>query len=213
MRRSGVRFSSRAPAKVLVSGPFGALVAPFAPDKANKEPTKLFGGQESLTGEFETCQATETPGRSGCSSAGTRPVGPAPVRPIHRTRRQAERELARLVADRGRNTGRRARGADGGGGTTATVNDAIAAWKDNGWEDRSPKTTLRYESGWANHIEGSIGRQRTATLGTYEVERYFRELKGKQLSEGSVRMIRAVPAPGLSVGSPLERQLAPQPVQ
>jgi integrase len=110
---------------------------------------------------------------------------------FHGTRRQAERELARLVAEQDA-TPQAAPEEPKVWGATTTVNDAIAAWRENGWEDLSPKTTLRYESVWANHINSSIGRHRIATLGTYEVERYFRELKNKQLSEGSVRMIRAV---------------------
>src|SRR3984957_8511777 len=110
---------------------------------------------------------------------------------VHGTRRFAERELARLVAEQ-----------DAGPvaipeapkewGPTATVNDAIAAWRENGWEDLSPKTRGRYESCWEVHIRQSIGRRRIDSLGPYEVERYFRELKAKGLSEGSVRMIRAV---------------------
>ncbi len=37
-------------------------------------------------------------------------------------------------------------------GPTTTVNDAIAAWREHGWEDLSPKTAGRYESWWENHI-------------------------------------------------------------
>jgi hypothetical protein len=37
-------------------------------------------------------------------------------------------------------------------GPTTTVNDAIAAWREHGWEDLSPKTAGRYESCWENHI-------------------------------------------------------------
>ncbi len=42
------------------------------------------------------------------------------------------------------------------------------------------------------NIRNSIGRRRIATLGPYDVEQYFRELKRKGLSEGSVKMIKAV---------------------
>ena len=96
---------------------------------------------------------------------------------FHGTRRQAERELARLVAEQDA-IPEAVPEQPKVWGVTTTVNDAIAAWKENGWDDLSPKTTLRYESVWANHIKDSIGRERIATLGTYDVERYFRELKG-----------------------------------
>lgn len=107
------------------------------------------------------------------------------------TRRQAERELARLVAAQDAAPAAVPE-APAAWGPTTTINDAIVAWKDNGWDDLSPKTASRYESCWANHIRASIGRQRIASLGPYEVEKYFRRLKAKGLSEGSVRMIRAV---------------------
>ena len=110
---------------------------------------------------------------------------------FHGTRRQAERELARLVAEQEAAPAAVPEEPVAWGPTT-TVNDAIAAWRENGWEDLSPKTAGRYESCWENHIRKSIGRQRIASLGPYEVERYFRQLKAKGLSEGSVRMIRAV---------------------
>jgi hypothetical protein len=49
-------------------------------------------------------------------------------------------------------------------GPTTTINDAIAAWRDNGWEDLSPKTAQHYESTWRVHIRNSIGRRRIASL-------------------------------------------------
>lgn len=110
---------------------------------------------------------------------------------VHGTRRHAERELARLVAEQDAQPAAVPEVPREWGPTT-TVNDAIAAWRDNGWEDLSPKTAGRYESVWEVHIRRSIGRRRIATLGPYEVERYFRELKRAGLSEGSVRMVRAV---------------------
>jgi len=110
---------------------------------------------------------------------------------VHGTRRHAERELARMIA------GQEAAPAVVAEepvvwGPTTIINDAIEAWRDNGWDDLSPKTAGRYESCWENHIRSSIGRQRIASIGPYEVEKYFRQLKQKGLSEGSVRMIRAV---------------------
>lgn len=77
-------------------------------------------------------------------------------------------------------------------GSTTTVNDAIAAWRDNGWEDLSPKTVRHYESVWKVHIEGAIGRRRIATLSTYDVERFYRSLKTQGLSQSSVRQVKAV---------------------
>src|SRR5204863_252264 len=77
-------------------------------------------------------------------------------------------------------------------GATTTVNDAIAAWRDNGWDDLSPKTVRHYESLWRVHIEGSIGRRRIASLGTYDVERYYRSLKAQGLSAATVRQVKAV---------------------
>ena len=73
-----------------------------------------------------------------------------------------------------------------------TINDAIAGWKDNGWEDLSPSTVRRYENMWMKHIHSSIGRQRLATLSPYDVEKYFRRLKADGLAEASVRQIRAL---------------------
>ncbi len=61
------------------------------------------------------------------------------------SRRQAERELARLVAEQGARPAPVPEGPVRWGPTT-TVNDAIAAWRDNGWEDLSPKTSRHYES-------------------------------------------------------------------
>lgn len=65
------------------------------------------------------------------------------------------------------------------GAPATTVNKAIQAWKDNGWDDLSPKTVMGYENTWRIHIEKSIGKERIATLGTYEVESYYRRLKAK----------------------------------
>ena len=110
---------------------------------------------------------------------------------FHGTKRQAERELARLVAEQ---DGTPAPALDEPKlwGPTTTVNDAIRAWRDNGWDDLSPKTTRHYESIWRVHIEPSIGRHKIATLGPYEVERYYRTLKAQGLSQATVRQVKAV---------------------
>lgn len=77
-------------------------------------------------------------------------------------------------------------------GRNTTVNQAIAAWQENGWEDLSPTSQRRYETSWNLHVRDEIGRRRIASLTPYEVERYFRTLKARGLSEGSVRHVRAL---------------------
>lgn len=110
---------------------------------------------------------------------------------FHGSRRAAERELARLVVDQHAKPApvpeERMRW-----GPATTVNDAIAAWKDNGWDDLSPKTSRDYEGIWRVHIFATIGRRRIASLGTYDVERYFRSLKAAGLSAASVYQVKAV---------------------
>jgi len=107
------------------------------------------------------------------------------------SRRQAERELARLVAEQD------SRPAvvpeqPANWGPATTVNDAVAAWRDNGWDDLSPKTARHYESIWKVHIAPTIGRRRIAILGTYDVEHYYRSLKADGLSMSTVRQVKAV---------------------
>ena len=107
------------------------------------------------------------------------------------TRRQAERELARLVAEQdSRPAAVPEQPAKWGPATT--VNDAIEAWRDNGWDDLSPKTSRHYESIWRVHIAPTIGRRRIASLATYDVERYYRSLKADGLSMATVRQVKAV---------------------
>jgi integrase len=77
-------------------------------------------------------------------------------------------------------------------GPTTTINMAILAWKENGWQDLSPSTTRRYQSIWTTHIKDSIGRRRINSLGPYDVEVYLRGLKASGLSEASVRQTRAI---------------------
>jgi integrase len=77
-------------------------------------------------------------------------------------------------------------------GDQTTINEAIAGWKENGWEDLSPSTVRRYENMWMKHVYGSIGMERLATLSPYDVEKYFRRLKADGLAEATVRQIRAL---------------------
>ncbi|MGI8750767.1 MAG: tyrosine-type recombinase/integrase [Acidimicrobiales bacterium] len=107
------------------------------------------------------------------------------------SRRAAERELARLVAEQDASPAAVPEEPVRWGVTT-TVNDAIAAWKENGWDDLSPKTVRGYESTWKVHIAPTIGRRRIASLGTYDVERYLRSLKVAGLSAASVYQVKAV---------------------
>ncbi|MGH9016199.1 MAG: tyrosine-type recombinase/integrase [Acidimicrobiales bacterium] len=73
-----------------------------------------------------------------------------------------------------------------------TINEAIAGWKENGWEDLSPSTVRRYENMWKKHVYGSVGMERLATLSPFDVEKYFRRLKADGLAEATVRQIRAL---------------------
>lgn len=110
---------------------------------------------------------------------------------FHGSKRSAERELARLVANQDAQPVSPISPVIRWGSHT-TINDAIEAWKTNGWEDLSPSTTRRYESIIKVHIEPSIGKQRISDLSPYEVETYFRRLKGLGLSRSSVRQTRAI---------------------
>jgi integrase len=110
---------------------------------------------------------------------------------FHGTRRPAERELARLMAEQDAKPAAVPTQARRWNDTT-TVNDAIEAWRDNGWDDLSPKTARHYESIWQVHIKPAIGRRRIASLGTYDVERYYRSLKSAGLSAATVYQVKAV---------------------
>lgn len=117
------------------------------------------------------------------------------VRHLHRrfrgSKRAAERELARLVTEQ-ETEPRSIPESSPQWGPTTTINDAITAWRDNGWADLSPNTAYDYQSAWSLHIEGSIGRRRIASLSPFDVERYFRRLKESGLSQERVRRIRAI---------------------
>ncbi|MHB1783855.1 MAG: tyrosine-type recombinase/integrase [Acidimicrobiales bacterium] len=108
------------------------------------------------------------------------------------SRRAAERELARLVAERDRAPAAVPTEVDTSWGPTTTVNDAIEGWRANGWDDLSPSTIRRYASIWKVHIKDSIGSRQIAKLSPYDVERYLRDLKAEGLSEATVRQVRAV---------------------
>jgi hypothetical protein len=108
------------------------------------------------------------------------------------TRRQAEVALARLVAEIDAQPAEELLDPPSTWASSTTINQAISGWEHNGWADLSPSTVLRYRSIWRTHIEDSIGRRAIVTLSPYEVERYFRALKDRGLSEASVRQTRAL---------------------
>lgn len=108
------------------------------------------------------------------------------------TQRGAEQALARLVVGQADEPALVPSEAAKPFSSITTINDAIAAWRVNGWQDLSPSTTRRYESIWKSHIKQSIGRLAISSLGPYDVELYFRSLKEKGLSEASVRQTRAM---------------------
>jgi integrase len=110
---------------------------------------------------------------------------------FHGTKREAERELTRMVAAQNSAPAPVLEEPREWGPRT-TINDAVAAWRDNGWDDLSPKTARHYESIWRVHIEPSIGRRKIAGLGPYDIERFYRSLKTQGLSQATVRQVKAV---------------------
>ncbi len=107
------------------------------------------------------------------------------------SKRAAERELARLVSEQ-EAAPESALPKTTQWGPDTTINDAIGAWRTNGWDDLSPSTTRRYESIIKVHIAPSIGRTEIAGLSSYDVETFFRQLKRLGLSQSSVRQTRAI---------------------
>lgn len=107
------------------------------------------------------------------------------------SKRQAERELARLVAEQEAKPSPVVE-SELRWSSTTTINDAIEAWKNNGWQDLSLTTARRYDGIWNLQIKNGIGRRRILSLTPYEVETYLRSLKESGLSEASVRQVRAV---------------------
>ncbi len=107
------------------------------------------------------------------------------------TKKEAERELARLSFEleskprKEVETGLR-------WNTKTTFNDAISAWKENGWQDLSPKTVRDYVSLIGLHIKDSIGKNPIATTGVFELESYFRSLADKGLGISGIRQVRAI---------------------
>ncbi|WP_298338220.1 site-specific integrase [Ferrimicrobium sp.] len=97
-------------------------------------------------------------------------------------------------------------------GKRTTFNDAIAAWKANGWDDLSPKTQLSYQQLWDSHIYNRIGERPIATTGIYEVEQYFRELSDHGLGESGIRQVRAILYRACKLAGKWSNGMIPNPV-
>jgi len=107
------------------------------------------------------------------------------------TRRGAERELARLVIAQDDHPAPTPEEPQLWGNST-TVNDAISRWKENGWDDLSPKTSRGYQEIWNRYVANSIGRQRISSLNPYEIERFFRKLKQDGCGPDTVRRVKSL---------------------
>jgi integrase len=108
------------------------------------------------------------------------------------SRRAAEKELARLIVKQDQAPARVPDDAQRQWGPTTTFNDAIAGWRENGWQDLSPTTAQRYESVWHVHIRDTIGCRRIESVGPYDVERFFRKLKADGVGRETIRYSRSV---------------------
>ncbi len=97
-------------------------------------------------------------------------------------------------------------------GDATTVNDALEAWRRNGWQDLSPTTVRHYRELWDGHIRQSIGRRSIASLNPYEVESYFRRLKDAGLGFTTVRHIRALLNRGCRLARKWSANTLPNPI-
>jgi integrase len=123
-------------------------------------------------------------------------------RPIQKSRtvrggkREAKRALDRLAAEyeplRDLPTSDMKLVSAPGWGADMTINQAIRAWRDNGWEDLSPTTTERYEQIWRTYVFNRIGRRKIASLSPYDVEQFFRQLKREGVGFRTVQQLRSV---------------------
>ena len=123
-------------------------------------------------------------------------------RPIQKSRsvrggkRQAKRALDRLSAEyeplRDLPTSHMNLVSAPSWGADMTINQAIRAWRDNGWEDLSPTTTERYEQIWRTYVFNRIGRRKIASLSPYDVEQFFRQRKREGVGLRTVQQLRSV---------------------
>jgi len=107
------------------------------------------------------------------------------------TKRAAERKLARLIFEFESNSQSWSEDSSRWGAKT-TFNDAILAWKENGWKDLSPKTVRDYEGFIRLYIRDGIGRKRICTTGVFEIKAYFRSLSEGGLGTSGVRNVRGI---------------------
>ena len=107
------------------------------------------------------------------------------------SKRAAERELARLSIEF-ESSSQPPLDESTLWGTKTTFNDAILAWKQNGWQDLSPKTVTDYESLYRLHIKDKLGQKPIAKIGVFELEAYFRTLLEGGLGTSGVRQVRAI---------------------
>jgi integrase len=108
------------------------------------------------------------------------------------SKRAAEKELSRLVAAQEFEQEVPPEPETMVWNQSTTINNAIEAWKLNGWADLSPVTVRRYENVWHLHITKTIGRERISHLSPYEVERYFRTLKANGTGRETIRYVRSI---------------------
>ncbi len=107
------------------------------------------------------------------------------------SKRAAERELARLSIEF-ESSSQPSPDESTLWGARTTFNDAILAWKQNGWQDLSPKTVTDYESLYRLHIKDKVGRKPIAKTGVFELEAYFRSLTDAGLGSSGIRQVRAI---------------------
>jgi integrase len=110
------------------------------------------------------------------------------TRTVRGSRREAERVLARMVAD-----------ADQGGfaRTSATVGDLLEHWFVQAREDYSPKTVRETRGYLDRDLLPALATVPLAKLGPEELDRFYRGLRahgsrGRPLSPGSVRRIHGI---------------------
>ena len=139
-------------------------------------------------------------------------------RTFHGTKRAAQLELARLAVEQAANPIELdpepldEPEVPSAWDETTTVNDAITAWRANGWEDLSPKTVRGYEEIWYRYVRDSIGTRRITSLNPYEVERFFRKLKEAGAKKDTVRRVRNLLHRACRLASRWSRGQLPNPI-
>jgi integrase len=110
------------------------------------------------------------------------------TRTVRGSRREADRVLARMVAD-----------ADQGGfaRTSATVGDLLEHWFAQARDDYSPKTVLETRSYLDRDLLPALGQVPLSKLRPEDLDRFYRGLRahgsrGRPLAPGSVRRIHGI---------------------